>query len=173
MEIERKWLMSGYPTPEQATLLRETLQKQSYVTTAPVVRIRSEEITHGENTGTKQYILCFKSKGTLARTEIETPVSEDVAARLMAFCEAAPITKRNRLYLLPDGHKLECSLVDEGTVGAFYYAEIEFDTVEEAKAYTAPDFFGAEKTYDPTFSMSRLWLRHLNGVAEALPADGE
>lgn len=45
------------------------------------------------------------------------------------------IRKDYRIYQLPDGRKLECSLVDGGTENAFLYAEVEFPTVEEANAF--------------------------------------
>ncbi len=46
------------------------------------------------------------------------------------------IHKDYRVYRLPDGHLLECSMVD----GKFAYAEVEFASVEEAKAFEMPAF---------------------------------
>ena len=60
MEIERKWLIGGFP--QNLPLVCEAAVRQGYVATAPVVRIR-ESVQEGA----ARYVLCFKGKGTLAR----------------------------------------------------------------------------------------------------------
>ena len=158
MEIERRWLLNGFPQEGALPLLAEVEKAQGYLCTAPVVRIRSEH-TAAQNgrPAADAYILCIKGKGTLAREEIETPLSAETFARLQAFLGVPLIRKRTRLYRLPDGHILECSHVDETEPTAFYYAEVEFSSVEEAAAFSPPAFLGEEKTEDPTFSMSVYW----------------
>ncbi|MEG1932904.1 MAG: hypothetical protein RR075_07315, partial [Pygmaiobacter sp.] len=69
MEIERKFLIAGYP--EGLPLLREEVLLQGYLSTAPVVRIRS----HKGAAGTK-WVLCFKGKGSLVREEIELEIDK-------------------------------------------------------------------------------------------------
>ena len=41
--------------------------------------------------------------------------------------------------------------------GAFFYAEVEFPTVEAARAFTPPAFLGREVTEEAGFSMSDYW----------------
>ena len=65
MEIERKFLIDGFP--QGLPLLEEAVVYQGYLCVDPVVRIRSKE-TAGKKTS---YVLCFKGEGTLARQEIE------------------------------------------------------------------------------------------------------
>lgn len=65
------------------------------------------------------------------------------------------IHKDYRVYRLPDGHLLECSMVD----GKFAYAEVEFASVEEAKAFEMPAFLHKDVTEDPYYSMSGYWKR--------------
>ncbi len=157
MEIERRWLMDGFPDqtgPEAPVFLAEIEKAQGYLATAPVVRIRSEYTAAQDKW---EHILCVKGQGTLAREEIETPLTADIFEKLAAFIGRPLITKRTRLYRLPAGHILECSLVDEGLPSAFYYAEVEFDSVEEATAFAAPNFLGPEKTMDRAFSMKSYW----------------
>ena len=79
MEIERKWEIGGFP--QQLPLLEQVKMRQGYLVTEPVVRIRSEERADGCS-----YILCIKGKGTLVREEIETPISEEVFARIAGCC---------------------------------------------------------------------------------------
>lgn len=158
MEIERRWMMDGF-VPEDTPgvqLLREIEKAQGYLCSAPVVRIRSE-YTPAE--GKWDYILCVKGRGGLARTEIETPLSAETFEELRQFIGIPLITKRTRVYRLADGHELECSLVDEGQPTAFYYAEVEFETTEEAKGWPAPGFLGKERTGDPVFSMNSYWQK--------------
>ena len=49
------------------------------------------------------------------------------------------------------------SLVDAGRPTAFFYAEVEFPTVEAARAFVPPPFLGEEKTESGDFSMSAYW----------------
>ena len=71
------------------------------------------------------------------------------------------MTKAFRAYALPGGETLEVSLVDEGLPTQFFYAEVEFPTVEAARAFTPPQGagLGREMTEDAGFSMSRYWRR--------------
>ena len=66
-----------------------------------------------------------------------------------------------RAYALPGGETLEVSLVDEGLPTQFFYAEVEFPTVEAARAFTPPQGIGLgrEMTEDEGFSMSRYWRK--------------
>lgn len=150
MEIERKWLVDGFPTG--LPLVREAQMWQGYISTNPVVRIR--KTVRAQGTG---YILCFKGAGTLAREEIETEISQELFEKLTAFTGQDLVAKKYRAYELPGGEILEVSLVDEGRPTSFYYAEVEFPTVEAAHAFTPPDFLGEEKTENGAFSMSAYW----------------
>lgn len=177
MEIERRWLMAGFledspaapagPGTGAPQFLCEVEKAQAYLCTAPVVRIRSERWPGAGGQVQQQYILCVKGPGTLARAEIETPITAEVYRQLAELIGVPPIHKRTRLYRLADGHELECSLVDEGEAMAFYYAEVEFTSVEEATAFVPPAFLGQEKTEDPTFSMSSYWRRKCAAYAAA------
>ena len=164
LEIERRWLMAGFPEqlpeglPARVTFLCEIQKAQGYVSTAPVVRIRSEmTAAQNDEPAKEEYILCIKGKGRLARTEIETPLSAEVFAQLRDFIGVPLVRKQTRLYRLADGRVMECSLVDEGEPSAFYYAEVEFPSLDEATMFAAPAWFGEEKTMDSSFSMSAYW----------------
>ena len=69
------------------------------------------------------------------------------------------MTKEFKVYRLPGGELLEVSLVDEGLPSQFFYAEVEFPTVEAAHAFTPPADIGLgeEKTESGDFSMSAYW----------------
>ena len=150
MEIERRWKIAGFP--ENLPLLRQAHMRQGYIATAPVVRIRTDGA---------RCVLCFKGKGTLAREEIETDIDAETFRRLEAFIGKPLVSKDYRVYALPDGRRLEVSLVDEDLPTRYFYAEVEFDTVEQAQAYVPPADIGLqeEMTEDRGFSMSAYWKR--------------
>ena len=150
MEIERRWKIAGFP--ENLPLLRQVHMRQGYIATAPVVRIRTDGA---------RCVLCFKGKGTLAREEIETDIDAETFRRLEAFIGKPLVSKDYRVYALPDGRRLEVSLVDKDLPTRFFYAEVEFDTVEQAQAYVPPADIGLqeEMTEDRGFSMSAYWKR--------------
>lgn len=146
MEIERKFLISGFP--EGLPLLGEAVLDQGYLCTDPVVRIRSKE-----QDGRTTYRLCFKGEGRLVRQETEMDLTAEQFSELKNLLRAPMVRKQFRVYALPGGERLECSLVD----GAFYYAEVEFPTVEAAHAFNSPAFLGREVTEEEGFSMSDYW----------------
>ncbi|WP_050697837.1 CYTH domain-containing protein [Anaeromassilibacillus senegalensis] len=149
-EIERKFLISGFP---ELPLLEEAVVWQGYLSTQPVVRIRKKESVNGTD-----YVLCFKGKGTLCRKEIELDLTQDIFDELHELLEAPMIRKDYKVYAL-DGYRLECSLVDCGTPTEFLFAEVEFASMEEAKAFVPPAFLSNEVTEDLYYSMGRYWQR--------------
>ena len=62
MEIERKWMVNGWP--EGLPLKEEFAMRQGYISVRPTVRIREEALAGGKT----DYVLCFKSEGGLPRT---------------------------------------------------------------------------------------------------------
>ena len=152
MEIERKWEIAGFPAGLPET--DRAWMAQGYLTTAPTVRIRSERRAAGTD-----YILCIKGRGTLAREEIETPLTAAVFARIAALIAVPLVQKEYRAYRLPDGHRLEVARVNPGESDEFYYAEVEFDSVAAAEAFAAPALLGRELTQVPGSSMGALWER--------------
>ena len=66
MEIERKFLIDGFPS--DLPLLKESEVEQGYLATAPVVRIRREIVG-----GAPSHVRCVKGTGTLARPGVALP----------------------------------------------------------------------------------------------------
>ena len=162
MEIERKWMVNGWPEGENfppLPLKEEFAMRQGYISVRPTVRIR-EEALKGGNTA---YILCFKSGGGLAREEIERPIDRQLFEELEQKIIAKPlIGKIRRSYALPDGLVLEVNHVDEGQPTEFWYAEVEYPTVEAARSWD-PEAFGLgeylsdDVTDQPGQSMGAYW----------------
>lgn len=157
MEIERKWLVNGWP--EGLPLEEEFFMRQGYISVRPTVRIREEALTGG----TTDWVLCFKSAGGLAREEIERPVDRELFDQLAEKIIGKPlIPKLRRSYRLPDGCVLEVNHVDEGQPGEFWYAEIEYPTIEAAQRWTPgplglAEYLACEVTGQPGQSMGEYW----------------
>lgn len=157
MEIERKWMVGGWP--EGLALTEEFSMRQGYISVRPTVRIREEACTGGKTA----YILCFKSEGGLAREEIETPIEKPLFDALAQRIIGKPlIQKVRRGYALPGGLTLEVNHVDAGQPGEFFYAEVEFSTEAQAlawqpaSAYLA-EYLADEVTGQPGQSMGAYW----------------
>lgn len=147
-EIERKWLMDGFPELPHHS---EEFQQQGYLSFGPAtVRLRKTEYAGAA----AQYWLTIKGGGGLQRTEVELPLDVGQFAALWPLLAGPGATKRLRRYRLPGGQELECSLVDEGEAGAFYYAEVEFASLAEAEAFAPPAWLGREVTGTPGYSMA-------------------
>lgn len=177
MEIERKWMVSGWPEdcqddfPEGSLKLPVILEMdmgQGYVTTKPTVRIRYGKVlscADPEKVGKESYILCFKSKskdGGLSRKEIEFPIEKENFEQLEDLIEYPLIRKVRRTYVLPDGSHLEVNHVDEGLPSEFWYAEVEFDSSDAALSWNPEDvglehYLNNEVTHQKGQSMAAYW----------------
>lgn len=159
MEIERKWMVSGWP--EGLPLLETYQMDQGYISVRPTVRIRREALQGGKTA----LILCFKGApgaDGLSRQEIETEIDETLFGKLEALIGKPLIQKERRTYLLPDGNHLEVSCVDRGMATSFWYAEIEYETEEQARAWDAASvgleaYLEEDCTGKPGSSMGDYW----------------
>ena len=167
MEIERKWMVPGWP--EGAVPTRVFQMDQGYIALRPTVRIRRE----AEGAAVR-HVLCFKGRADaagLAREEIETDLSPELFARLEGLIGLPLIQKEQRRYPLAGGLTLEVNRVDGGQPGEFFYAEVEFPTREAALAWAPQspwaDYLSREVTGQPGQSMADYWLAtrgHAGGV---------
>ncbi len=158
MEIERKWMVKGWPETE-LPLLHEQSMRQGYISVRPTVRIR-EEARKG---GPTQYILCFKSGTGLVRKEIEIEIEKDTFDQLEDLIGLPLIPKTRRTYILPDDLHLEVNHVDAGLPGEFWYAEIEYDSEDQARNWNPrsaglEDYLTDDVTSEPSQTMGAYWL---------------
>ena len=162
MEIERKWMVAGWPSEELGLkMLYEQSMRQGYISVRPTVRIREEAMTGGST----QYVLCIKSGAGLVRKEIEMDITQDKFLELEDLIALPLIPKVRRTYALPDGLKLEVNHVDEGLPTEFWYAEIEYPTVSRADAWKASDisplladYLDDDVTEQPGQTMGAYWI---------------
>ncbi len=145
MEIERQFWVEKLPELPDAY---EELQ-QGYISLLPEIRIRRIGVSH--------FILTVKRGAGLVREEWETNISrleyDNLASRL--YPGTRMIEKRRYHIALQDGHIAELH-VHGGHLAGFNYVEVEFSTVEKAKAFVPPEWFGREVTEDARFSYGTL-----------------
>lgn len=144
MEIERKFTINKLPDNlDQYPCL--TLE-QGYLNTAPVVRVRREN---------DDFYLTYKGKGFLAREEYILPLNEEAYYHLREKADGLIISKKR--YRIPYDDKLTIELdVFEAPLAPLVLAEVEFDSIEEANAFTPPAWFEKDVTEDRSFSNSEL-----------------
>lgn len=159
MEIERKWMVTGWP--QGLTETQRYQMDQGYISVRPTVRIRREALCGGPT----ELVLCFKGApgaGGLSREEIETTIDKNLFARLEGLIGAPLIEKQRRTYALAGGLALEVNEVDPGQPTGFFYAEIEYPTETAAKTWTPAadglaDYLTDEVTGQKGASMGEYW----------------
>lgn len=152
-EIEHKFLMTGFPKSCPAMELEsQAMVEQSYLSLEPEVRLRRK--VQGEQV---KCTLTIKGEGTLSRTEVEFPCSEEEYHTLAALCPGTSAVKDYRCYRLADGLVLEVSQVDD----AFCYAEVEFTDRDSALSWPIPEelahYIIRETTEEAGFRMKHYW----------------
>lgn len=155
MEIERKWLIKELPSEIYKYKYSSNI-KQGYISVDPEVRIRSNINKISDGSVFDQYFLSIKSNGTLSRMEVEIEISKDNFDSLLKLIPYDLISKKYFTYEFA-GYTIEMSEVD----GQWYYAEVEFKTEEDAKAFVFPfpNLIIKETTDDPDFKMKNYWSK--------------
>jgi len=95
MEIERKWMVQGWPEADlNLPVIGEKQMRQGYLhAISPVVRIREEAVCGGDTA----YILCIKSAGRLVREEVEVEIPPEKFSRLEKVIGLPLIEKKQRV----------------------------------------------------------------------------
>ena len=144
MEIERKFLVKELP--ENLESYPQQRISQGYLCTDPVVRIRRSN---------DDYYLTYKGKGMMVREEYNLPLTEDAFHHMLPKVDGILIDKIR--YLIPLDGKLTAELdIFQGTLAPLRIVEVEFDTEEEALAFTPPSWFGDDVTNSRQYHNSNL-----------------
>lgn len=148
VEIERKFLINRQEIPFDLSVFPSKELCQGYLCTSPTVRIRKE----GDD-----YVLTYKSKGFLERTEYNLPLDEPSFARLAKKIDGRFVEKTR--YFIPISDTLTAELdLFKGDLTGLAYAEVEFSSRETALSFSPPDWFRREVTYDSRYTNSSLAL---------------
>lgn len=150
MEIERKYLVRKLP--ENLEQYNKKKIAQGYLCTEPVVRIRRSN---------DDYYMTYKGDGLMVREEYNLPLTQEAYEHLHPKIDGLLIAKTR--YLIPLDGKLTAELdVFEEDLNGLVIVEVEFNTVEEANAFHAPDWFGEDVTNSGKYHNSYLSQHGLN-----------
>ena len=150
MEIERKYLVRKLPENLEQYNKKEIAQ--GYLCTEPVVRIRRSN---------DDYYMTYKGDGLMVREEYNLPLTQEAYEHLRPKIDGLLIAKTR--YLIPLDNKLTAELdVFEEDLNGLVIVEVEFNTVEEANAFHAPDWFGEDVTNSGKYHNSYLSQHVLN-----------
>ena len=143
MEIERKFTIKRLP--ENLEQYEKKQIEQGYLCTNPVVRVRRSN---------DNYYMTYKGGGMMSREEYNLPLTKEGYEHLVAKHDGRLIQKTR--HLIPYGkYTIELD-VFEGDLEPLMIAEVEFESEEEAMAFTGPDWFGKDVTQDPRYHNSNM-----------------
>ena len=155
-EIERKFLVDKFPEAEPD---EEISVESSYVVSGiPEVRIRRYEVLSGNRAGRVDYMMTIKGEGGLVRAEVNHYIDEATYDDLIKSFNLPTFHKYYRIYHV-GGREIEVCHCDGWLNEDFYYAEVEFDSEEDAKAYAWPFGEAKDVTGNPYFQMRNFWRR--------------
>lgn len=144
MEIERKFIPKHIPDGLEQYSCREI--EQGYLCTSPTVRIRKMD---------DSYFLTYKSSGMMAHEEYEMPLTEEAYLHLRKKTDGILITKHRYLIPLDGAHTAELDIF-HGSLEGVTLAEVEFASIEDARSFVPPGWFGEDVTYDSRYHNSEM-----------------
>lgn len=149
MEIERKFTIKKLP--EQLEQYEKKEIEQVYLCRKPTLRVRKSN---------EDYILTYKSKLGLVPSEtatarcneeVELPLTEEAYEHLKEKADGQVIVKTRYLIPIENNRKIELD-VFHGYLEGLMFAEVEFESEEEAAVYQLPDWFDEDVTFDRRYS---------------------
>lgn len=146
MEIERKFLVKELPRLWE---VKNKEIEQYYIGFSPEVRARRSD---------KDYMLTFKSEGNLERHEVEIDVERSKFEELKKLAGDKFISK-TRYYIPYDDYMCELDIYHN--IKGLITVEVEFNSLESAKEFNPPDWFGEEITNICEFKNKNLAVNGL------------
>ena len=144
MEIERKFKIDHMP--EHFEQYPSSLIEQAYLCTDPVIRVRRDG---------SHYYMTYKGGGMMEREEVNLWLSAEAYQHMKKKSDGLVITKIRYRIPLQAGLTAELDVFQDILKG-LVFVEVEFETKEDALAFTPPDWFGEEVTYDPRYHNSSI-----------------
>ncbi len=144
-EIERKWMIKEMPSDLSKYASIE--MEQAYLNISPTVRIRKEN---------DEYFLTYKGIGEgIAHTEYNLPITREAFDHMLPKADGIVIRKTRYVIPLEGGLKAELDVFREPYEN-LRIVEVEFESLEQAEAFAAPDWFAEDVSNDPRFKNARM-----------------
>ncbi|WP_411346221.1 CYTH domain-containing protein [Paenibacillus sp. WLX1005] len=150
-EIERKYLLTGYP--DDLTIARTQEIDQTYLASTENESLRVRRLlSNGEET----FTMTHKAGSGISRDETEFQIGSELYEQLTSRLHVIPL-KKTRHKVKWDGHAYDLDIYHNTVQQGLITIEIEFDSEEQFHAYTAPDWFGEDVTGQSQYVNSQLW----------------
>lgn len=161
MEIERKFLLPEYPErlieDGQLTVLTRHSIDQTYLAIEDGQELRVRKITDLDS-GEVTFTHTFKDGKGISRCEIEYYISEGIYNQMIDAVKAIPLVK-TRITGVWNGTTVEIDLYTQLELTVL---EVEFDSLEEAESFAAPDWFGEDVSVEKQYSNKTVWKQLQN-----------
>ena len=149
MEIERKFTIKQLPKNIEAYEKKEI--EQAYLCRKPTIRIRKSNENYILTYKSKQGLLLPKTATARACEEVELPLNKEAYLHLKEKADGSIISKTRYIIPIENNRKIELD-VFHGYLEGLQFAEVEFESEEEAAAYQQPDWFLEDVTFDRRYS---------------------
>ena len=168
MEIERKFTIKKLPENLEQYQKREI--EQAYLCSKPTIRIRKNN---------EDYILTYKSRLGMEKREdataraceeVELPLTKKAYEHLKEKADGSVIAKTRYIIPIENNRKIELD-VFHGYLEGLVFAEIEFESEEEAAAYVMPEWFSEDVTFDHRYS--NAVMTRYSSLAELMTSEEE
>lgn len=130
MEIERKFLVGEIPdlgdVPHSEIV-------QGYISFSPEIRVRRKD---------GKYYRTEKGEGMIAREENEWEIDKETAEKMFSEVKTNLIEK-TRYYIPYDKYTIELDIY-KGIFKGLVVAEVKFESIEEANAFSPPEWFSED-----------------------------
>jgi adenylate cyclase len=146
VEVERKYLIPEIPSdvkPERSRRIR-----QGYIATSAVAEVRIRALAD-------DHTLTVKSRGELARVEVEVELSRDEFDELWPLTAGRRLTKTRHDVRIQAQHLAEVDVYEDSLTG-LTVAEVEFADLAAATSFRPPEWFGVEVTADDRYRNEAL-----------------
>lgn len=158
LEIERKFLLPEYPerligTGELKIASRVAID-QTYLAIDGPQELRVRRI-RDLDTGEVTYTHTFKDGKGISREEVEVRISQGLYTQMIESVGAIPLLKE-RVTADWNGVTVEIDLYSQLELTVL---EVEFETLEEAETFVAPDWFGRDVSTEREYSNKTVWRK--------------
>jgi len=147
VEIERKFLVER--VPDQVAGWTGERIEQGYLAIAGDVEVRLRR------RGSRCFETVKRGSG-LRRVELEVELSDEQLTTLWPATDGQRVIKTRRVGEVA-GVRVELD-VFEGALAGLVVAEVEFESLDGARSFRPPEWFGREVTDDPRFANRSLAL---------------
>lgn len=157
VEIERKFVLPAFPEELIKTgelkIVSQVKIDQTYLAYAKEQEFRIRRLENLLQPGQVSYTHTYKKGSGLAREEIEVELLPEVYDQLAAASHKKPLQKTRTtvqweqfIFEIDSYHQYDMITI-----------EIEFHSVEDAKAFQPPSWFGREVGGEEEFRNKKLW----------------